>query len=461
MEWILKRGSGFRTTILVIGEGMTIYIALILFALWADVRLNHIDWHTAIFSKALIVTLLLQASLYYFGVYDPVSAPNAPHRLLRLTKSFLVPLLIIGGYQLIASSSTDRTINLLTYGSLAVLTAFLAWRLLFEALTRFGYFDTKVILLGTDGRARDICRAACTPDPGALGKLKHYDPLYKVVAVADIGEPECTFPLDDNIAYCRIDNCREILDLAAKHKAKQVVVCLGDKALTLPEQDAYFCKHNGIVFTAEKRFIEHISGRKALEGLDPFKTVFSTEIHPKLYGRQIKRALDILVTTALLVLLAPILLVTALTIRLKTRKPALQSAPFLGRHKKIFKRYHFTPLHTDEGHTAIGPLQALPQLLNVLKGEMSLVGPRPVRPDLAEDIGKELALYDLRFTVRPGITGWTQIRGGPRETKRAARANFGYDLYYLQHMSLPMDITILLQTLKPRQTPTSAPKQAP
>ena len=181
-----------------------------------------------------------------------------------------------------------------------------------------------------------------------------------------------------------------------------------------------------------------------------------------IYARSIKRKLDILLSGTALVVLSPIMAVTAWQVRKKLGSPVLFTQLRPGKGEKIFKMYKFRTM-TDERDakgnllpdeqrlTEFGKflressLDELPELFNILKGDMSLVGPRPERPFFVEKFREEIPRYMIKHQVRPGMTGWAQINGYRGNT--SIRKRIEYDLYYIENWTLGFDIKILFLTI--------------
>jgi exopolysaccharide biosynthesis polyprenyl glycosylphosphotransferase len=194
------------------------------------------------------------------------------------------------------------------------------------------------------------------------------------------------------------------------------------------------------------------------------------EIMPRImqpWEESAKRVVDIVVSLLVLVLSSPLWMIIGIAIKLDSPGPMLYSQERVGKHEKPFKMHKFRSMRAD-AETASGPVWApkndtrvttigkflrktrldeIPQFVNVLDGEMSLVGPRPERPFFVEKLSKEIPLYKRRLAVRPGITGWAQIKQGYDTSIDDVRSKVRYDLYYIENMSFRMDIKILLTTL--------------
>jgi exopolysaccharide biosynthesis polyprenyl glycosylphosphotransferase len=181
-----------------------------------------------------------------------------------------------------------------------------------------------------------------------------------------------------------------------------------------------------------------------------------------------KRALDIVVSSLGLLLAAPVALITAIAIKLDSSGPVLYCQERVGANEESFVLYKFRSMQCD-AEAATGPqwaakddprvtrvgriirklrIDEIPQLMNVLKGKMSLVGPRPERPFFVSQLKEQIPYYELRFTVKPGITGWAQISYQYGDTEDDAIEKLQFDLYYTKHMAPIFDLQILFETVK-------------
>ncbi len=194
------------------------------------------------------------------------------------------------------------------------------------------------------------------------------------------------------------------------------------------------------------------------------------EIMPRImqpWEESAKRMMDITVSLLVLVISAPLWMIIGIAIKLDSPGPVLYSQERVGEKEKLFKMHKFRSMRAD-AESSSGPVWApkndtrvtsigkflrktrldeIPQFVNVLDGDMSLVGPRPERPFFVEKLSKEIPLYKRRLTVRPGITGWAQIKQGYDTSVDDVRSKVRYDLYYIENMSFRMDIKILLTTV--------------
>ena len=228
------------------------------------------------------------------------------------------------------------------------------------------------------------------------------------------------------------------------------------------------CKLRGVPVFDEAGFCEQQLGRIDLDGLCPERLLFAEGFPNSLLGNFAKRYLDIFASFSLLVLTLPLMVITALAIKLSSRGPVLYRQQRVGLHGSTFTLFKFRSmtvdaeaggrprwaLKRDPRITRVGriirPLRIdeLPQLFNVLRGEMSMIGPRPERPHFVEQLARIIPFYYERSYVKPGITGWAQINYPYGASVEDAREKLSYDLYYVKNRSLLLDLFILLATVR-------------
>jgi sugar transferase (PEP-CTERM system associated) len=214
-------------------------------------------------------------------------------------------------------------------------------------------------------------------------------------------------------------------------------------------------------------FFERQTGRINIEALNPSSMVFADGIIQAVLKSYLHRFLDLVISLTVLILTVPVMLLAALLIWLESgcRGPILYRQTRVGRDGKLFRILKFRSMSVDAEKsgarwavqddtriTVVGGflrksrIDELPQLINVLKGDMSFVGPRPERPEFVEELANEIPFYDLRHRVNPGITGWAQICYPYGASKEDAKDKLEYDLYYIKNYSLFLDLMILIQT---------------
>ena len=252
--------------------------------------------------------------------------------------------------------------------------------------------------------------------------------------------------------------------LCREHRVDELLVAVEPGLPGPPPEQIRACEARGVKVTDSLSFFEHHTGRVIYDQRIPLQDQLGRASE---LTRGLRRTLD-LVAGALLGLLAlPVLLVAALAIRLDSPGPVFYRQRRVGRHGAAFVMWKLRSMYIDaEEHgprwaaqqdhrvTRVGRLlralriDELPQLLNVLRGEMSLVGPRPERPEIVMNLLESIPCYSLRHLVKPGITGWAQICYPYAATVDSARDKLEYDLYYIKNRSLFLDLTVLLQTIQ-------------
>jgi lipopolysaccharide/colanic/teichoic acid biosynthesis glycosyltransferase len=246
------------------------------------------------------------------------------------------------------------------------------------------------------------------------------------------------------------------------------VVASKDRHEHFPEMTLMKAKLKGIRVESGASFLERLSGHVPPRDLRMSYLIFGEGLSRGWSYKTLQRAIDLVGASFLLVLALPVLVLTALAIKLESPGPVLYRQRRLGINDKPFMMNKLRSMRKDAesesgavftsdvddritrvGHfTRRTRLDELPQLWNVLRGEMSLVGPRAERPEFAELLLDQYPLYGLRTSVRPGVTGWAQTRFGYVNSFEAYEEKLALDLYYLKHRSIPLDLMILLQTVK-------------
>ena len=211
-----------------------------------------------------------------------------------------------------------------------------------------------------------------------------------------------------------------------------------------------------------------LTGRVWLETLRPSWFVFSEGFRRSRTTLLLKRVIDIALSLLFLVVTAPLLIVLAIAIQLESRGGIIYSQERVGHHGKVFRVLKFRSMRSDaEAHngaqwatandtrvTRIGRfirryrLDELPQLINILRGEMSFVGPRPERPVFVDDLRQKISYYDERHSVRPGLTGWAQVSYTYGASVEDAFRKLEYDLFYLKNLSILFDCSIIIRTCR-------------
>ena len=247
----------------------------------------------------------------------------------------------------------------------------------------------------------------------------------------------------------------------------RIIVALDERRSKLPVEQLLSCRLKGIQVDDGMAFTEDLDGKLSVQNLYPSALIFSNGFKKALVFKRAKRYLDIVASAVGLLLSFPFSLLTALAIKLDSEGPVLYRQERVGEDERRFYLLKFRSMRADaeengpvwaepddERVTRVGRvirklrLDEIPQMLNVLRGEMSFVGPRPERSFFIEQLEKGIPYYSQRHIIKPGITGWAQIRYPYGASKEDALEKLKYDLYYIKHMSFLFDLMIIFETAK-------------
>jgi sugar transferase (PEP-CTERM system associated) len=247
-----------------------------------------------------------------------------------------------------------------------------------------------------------------------------------------------------------------------------VVVALDDQRGVLPLSELLTCKLRGINVAQSAEFYESLTGQLPVRNLRPSSIIFSQGFRKPRFFMTTRRVIEFVLAFAGLVVTFPILLLSAIAIALESGRPIFYRQERVGQHGRTFTLLKLRTMRQDAEQngavwaavggdpriTRVGRflrktrIDELPQLLNVFRGHMSFVGPRPERPVFVEELQAQIPYYGERHSVKPGITGWAQVRHGYTSTIEESEAKLRYDLYYIKNMSFWLDLLIVLDTIK-------------
>ena len=406
------------------------------------------EW-AEVLPNALAGTLILGAILIALGLYERQFWRGPADMLLRVGVSFLFGLFalaLVGWlFPILELRRGELSLALGLAGA-----AVLALRFGFLRATGQAAFARRVLVVGVGAQAARLERL-------------HPDETWgcRILGYVQVHEGETPgVP-----AERRLQVTHRLVDLAAGLHIDEIVVALDDQRRGFPLDELLECKLAGIAIRPVLAFVERETGQIALEALRPSHVLFADGF-PALSDRQrLKRVLDVAVSLPLLALASPVMLLAALAIGLECRfrEPILYRQVRVGQRDQPFTILKFRTMQVDAGSeftkpgdpriTRVGRLlretriDELPQLVNVLRGEMSLVGPRPEQPRYVAQLRAAIPFYDLRHLGQPDLTGWAQICYPYADSEESSREKLQYDLYYLKNASVGFDLLILLQTV--------------
>jgi sugar transferase (PEP-CTERM system associated) len=404
--------------------------------------------------KIALVTAICQLCLYYNDFYDLT--------LVHANRELIVRLLQAVGAASIVLAALYFTMPGLMIGDgifVSALTVFLVgilgWRLLFNRFIGSLRLEERVLVVGTGDAARKVAREI----------LDQHEFAYRVVGFIDddasrIGERVVNPAI--------IGTPGDIPALVAHHQIDRIIVGLADRRGKLPVEQLLGAKFAGVRVEDATTTYERITGKILLDDLRPSWLIFSDGFRVSRMSRWVKRFIDLALSLVLGVLAIPAMLVTALAIWLEDRRPLLYCQERVGENGRTFTLCKFRSMRKDAEQagqpvwakdgddriTGVGRiirktrLDELPQLWNVLRGDMSFVGPRPERPYFVAELARQIPFYQQRHAVKPGVTGWAQVKYRYGSSVEDAMEKLRYDLYYIKHLSVFFDLTIVFDTVK-------------
>ena len=398
-----------------------------------------------------LITALFTLCFYYNELYDLTRVHSKSElfvRFLQATGATAVILAVLTA--LFPSLTIGGSIFLTSLGLLLV--ALPSVRLGFVRLTRDPHLEERVLILGTGLRARALAQHIWS----------QHEFAYRVVGFVD--EVKTAHPSDDPMV---IGSRTDLNRIVHQQRIDRIVVSLSDRRGSLPVDDLLQAKLSGVRVEDAAKMYERITGKILIDDIKPSWLIFSDGFRASRITRAIKRGFDMVVACVALVVAAPLMALTALAIWLDSGGPILYCQERVGKDGRAFTLCKFRSMRVDaeqgipiwakdkdERVTRVGRfirltrLDELPQLWNVLRGDMSCVGPRPERPFFVQQLAAEIPFYSTRHVVRPGVTGWAQVKYRYGSSVEDAAEKLRYDLYYIKHQSLVFDLTILLDTVK-------------
>lgn len=432
---------------------VSVYVGAILRFYNTDAALNEKFEH--FFLSACMFALVIVFSMSAFGMYQIEFTERLRSIVLRLMPALALGFCIITiVFYLVPDFHFGRGILGIVF---AVASAgIVASRLIFFKSSKTNLFESRVLFLGSGSLAKD-----CADLAGKNTTTHKYD----VTGFVSLGA------LDDAAVPRPLILPREgsLLETARKYGATEIVVAVQDRrAGGFPIEELLECKTNGIRVTDSATFFEREACQIRVDSLQPSWLVFGSGFDQSFLRVFGKRSFDLAASIVLAIIALPIMLVTALIIYVEDRGPIFYKQERVGKDGKTYMVLKFRSMRNnaetagqpqwamqnDPRTTRIGAIirklriDELPQVINVLKGEMSFVGPRPERPYFVKQLCEQIPFYDVRHTVKPGITGMAQVRYPYGASVADAVQKLQYDLYYVKNNSLFLDILILIDTIQ-------------
>lgn len=417
---------------------------------WRIVQEEHGLW------KALLVAAVAQVCLYYADLYDFRVVSTRQELFLRILQALGAAAFILAAlYFWFPALMVGRGVFLYAAGLMIAFVYF--WRLSYGWLGDRFAARARLLLVGTN------------PAAVALAKELHdrrQELGVTIVGFVDSDPNRVGQPLVNPGVIGAIE---DIPDIVRQHSVDRVVVSLTDARGKLPMDKLLEMRlERGVTFDHLATVYEEYTGKIAVENLRPSWLIFSEGFQKSRLFQATKRLMDIVLSLVGILLLSPVLVLTGLLVKLTSAGPMLYHQRRVGLRGQVFTVHKFRSMRQD-AEAGIGAVWAssndnrvtwvgkflrrtrldeTPQLFNVLMGEMSLVGPRPERPEFVATLTQQIPFYGLRHSVRPGLTGWAQVSYTYGASVEDALEKLQYDLFYVKHVTLSFDVLILISTVK-------------
>ncbi len=403
--------------------------------------------------KAFLYAVVMQLSLIAFGVYQRQAGRFTDVLMLRIASGLLLGLIPLGvSYYFVPQFFLGRSVLALT-----VLTSFVlisVIRLFFRQVVKESNMWTRVLVLGAGNKAQHIIEAQ---DSGELKGIN-------IIGFVYVNGDKQFEPIRD-----QIELAESLEKFVERHDIDEIVLAMDDRREAgLPARELLDCKMSGIDILDLLTFFERRTFKIRLDMMYPSWLYLSDGFHESTMRRIGKRIFDIAIVLLLLPVALPFMVLTALAIWVESgfRGSILYSQTRIKQDGRPFQIYKFRSMiedaekdgvarwaqKNDDRITRVGRIirkirfDELPQLFNVLKGDMSFVGPRPERPEFVAKLAEKIPYYEERHRVKPGLTGWAQIRYPYGDDEEDSLQKLQYDLYYVKNFNIFLDILILLQT---------------
>ena len=407
-------------------------------------------------AKALLIAAVTQLCLYYADLYDLRMLSERRELFVRILHALAsVSLILAMLYYWFPGLVIGRGVFIIA--AIFVITLVIGWRVAFEWGSRHVRPRERLLLVGTSSAAVSLASELFS---------RRHELGVEIVGFVDPDPARVGSPvLNPGV----IGTIEDIPSIVRARRVDRVVVSLADARGKLPMDKLLELRLDGVHFVHLASIYEEYTGKLAVENLRPSWLIFSEGFRKTRALMAAKRALDVFVAGVGLVLALPVMAAVAVAIRLTSPGRVFYHQQRVGLRGRIFTVHKFRSMFED-AEAATGPVWAakkgdtrvtsiggwlrrarldeLPQLWNVLRGDMSFVGPRPERPEFVQALTDQIPYYGQRHIVRPGITGWAQVRYTYGASTEDALQKLQYDLYYIKNLSIALDVFIILATVK-------------
>ncbi len=396
-------------------------------------------------------TLVLLFSSFLVELYDYEKYKNKRDVLVKIVMGLIISFFFLSAlYYLMPFVNVGRggfALSLVVFGILQFM-----WHVGYKAFINSSGFVRRVLILGTGPLAQQIGRIVTATN--------HHHVLR--------GYLNCSSEAAYVPSHAIVGNGDFLLETVKKERAQKIVISLSERRGTLPVRDMLSCKLSGVEVVDANSFYEEMTGKLLLENIRPSCFIFSDGFRITSAERLLKRLFDVVFAVIGLFMSLPIMPFIALAVKVDSPGPLLFKQRRVGEWERPFVLYKFRTMRTD-AESETGPvwtqkndcrvtkignilrkfrLDEIPQIINVLKGDMSFIGPRPERPEFVGKLKEIIPYFSERHCVKPGITGWAQIKYSYGASVEDAIEKLKFDLFYVKNLSLYLDLLIIFETIK-------------
>jgi sugar transferase (PEP-CTERM system associated) len=403
--------------------------------------------------KIFVVSAIFVGCMYYFDLYDSLILSNKREVLTRLIQVLGVACILLAViYYAYPPLQIGR--GIFAIGLCFVAVFLLLWRRLFSAINSQAQFAERVLIFGMGPLAESLAA-----ELGARPELG-------IRVVGQMSGENQAFEREDSIADDKSN--AEFLHLVDTYRAERIVVAMNERRGVLPVKALLQLKSRGVRIQDGTQMYEAVTGKLPIESLRLSWLLFSPGFEVSRWLFAYKRVSSVIWSTVGLILTLPLMALIALAIRLDSEGPVVFRQKRVGQNGETFTLFKFrTMIHgadQDDNHrpaekkdrrfTRFGTflrrtrMDELPQLLNILRGDMHFVGPRPFVPNQEKVCSESIPFYSQRLAVKPGATGWAQVNRGYNVTLEDNKDKLAYDLFYIKNISVGLDLLILFKTAK-------------
>ena len=436
------------------GECLFIALAVIISLIFHGEFDDYLTHPLLLIIKIFLILTVYQISLFLSDFYSSGTSWTYKKMTHRLLTSLIIAFCIIRVLYALTPENIFTT-KVLTTILVFALFFLLPWRFFYSWFINLSNYKKKVLILGSGKLARDIAREIIKERELSLNVVGFIsdNPALQGISIVNPKVIGTTSTLSKIVDNGNID---------------KIIVAMEERRGNIPLDDLLRYKSYGIKIEDGVNFYEKVTNKLLVEYINPSNLIFCDGFKLSSITMLFKRAYDIVLSSIGLIIASPLFLITSLLIKLESKGPIFFKQERVGRNGKSFYIYKFRSMQMD-AEKKTGPIMSfkgdcrvtrlgkiirkirldeIPQLWNVLNGSMSFVGPRPERPMFVDKFKKNIPFYTQRFSLRPGLTGWAQIRSPYASNSEQSLDKLRYELYYLKNFSLLFDLTIILRTIK-------------